>query len=134
MPAAGRVPRTSAPAGAIASSRRSTAATGAAAPSSAHDHPPKAIALVVMAAVAKVTARSSGRVPPAAAAASDQNTARLAATTSKRLQATGRSRSRVARHWSSKSCCRRARKRSTTQLASPKSRNSLAECGSTARR
>ena len=55
MPAAGRVPRTSAPAGAIASSRRSTAATGAAAPSSAHDHPPKAIALVVMAAVAKVT-------------------------------------------------------------------------------
>ena len=65
MPAAGRVPRTSAPAGAIASSRRSTAATGAAAPSSAHDQPPKAIMLVVMAAVAKVTARSSGSVAAA---------------------------------------------------------------------
>ena len=42
----GARPRTSAPAGSIAGSRRSTAATGAAAPSSAHESPPKAIMLV----------------------------------------------------------------------------------------
>ena len=41
-------------------------------------------------------ARPSGGVPSAAALPSDQNTTRLAATTSSRLQKTGRSRSRVA--------------------------------------
>ena len=55
----GRVPDGSAPAGAIAGSRRSTAATGAAAPSSAQLSPPNAIIETPTALCAKTTSSPS---------------------------------------------------------------------------
>src|SRR5207249_11687560 len=87
MPAAGRVPGTSAPAGFMDFRRRSTAPAGAAAPSRAQDNPPNAIMLVLTAALANVTRRASPRFPAAASFAIDANTSTFAPSTSKRLQA-----------------------------------------------
>ncbi len=92
---------TSAPAGAMAGSRRSTAATGAAAVSSAQLSPPNAIIDVPTAHCANTTNAPSVRAPLAAAAASDQKTTMFAPMTRSMLHTTGRSRSRVAAYWSS---------------------------------
>jgi hypothetical protein len=105
MASAGREPETSPPVASMAGVTRSDAATGAAAPSSAQLSPPKAIALAPTATWANTTTRSRLSWPLAAASASAQKTTRLAATTRVTLQTRGRSRSRVARYWSS--CSRR---------------------------
>src|SRR2546428_8826818 len=96
MFAAERVPEESAPAAAIAFSRRSAAATGADDPSSAQLSPPNAIIDAPSALWANTIAAPRLSVPPATAAASDQKTATLAPSTSSRLQTIGLSRSRVA--------------------------------------
>ena len=90
------------------------------------------IMLVLIAALAYITSLPSARVPFAAAAPRDQKTTIFAARTSSRLQIIGRSRRRVAFHWSSNKRLRRERKRSTTQPPSPNKRSSLAASGSTA--
>ena len=134
MAPAGRAPGVSAPAAAMAGATRSDAATGAAAPSRAQLRPPKAIMLVPTATWAYTTTWSRPSRPVAAASASAQKTTRLAPTTRAMLQATGRSRSRVARYWSSCSRRRWAVKRSIVQPARPNRRSSLAAGGSTASR
>ena len=99
MPRGRRDRRTaSAPAGAIAGSRRSTAATGAAAPSSAQLSPPNAIIDAPTALCAKTTSRAEvdARRRGAALRQRPEHERRSRATTSSRLQTTGCSRSRVA--------------------------------------
>jgi hypothetical protein len=133
-PIADAVPDASAPADAIASSRRNTAATGADAPSSAQEKPPNASSETPIAACAKTTSSGSDSLPLDAAAAIDQNTSRLAASTIRRLHVIGFSRSRVASYWSVCSRVRRSTKRAIVQPARPNSRSSFAGPGSTARR
>jgi hypothetical protein len=124
----------SAPASAMRGSSRASATTGAAEPSSAQLHPPNAIIDVPTSAVRNTIVRSRVMRPSPAASATDHATSAFAASTTTKLNASGRSRRRVDFHCSSKRLRRRVVNRSMTQSESPNSRTSLAAGASTARR